>query len=141
MTPRRGMVVPRRDSIRQEVAMDGNGHRWTRWIAAAMGAATFFALAGLATARLSSDSASTTIAPQHNGTATAKCGSGSKAVAGGFAAPGLDPTAETGPAILTYASAFVPGEKWQAGGHNFNHPAPAKGTVPGSGPLVSYAYC
>ena len=112
--------------------MDGNGRRWTRWMAAVLGASAFFALAGIAAARLTSESASTTIAPQQNGTATAKCGSGSTAVAGGFAAPGFDPTAETGPAILTYASTRPANGKWQASGHNFNNPAPppAKG-VPG----------
>jgi len=123
--------------------MDGKARGWTRWMAVGMGVSVFFALTGFAAARLSSESATTTIAPQQNGTATAKCGGGSTAVAGGFAAPGLDPTAETGPAILTYASAFVPGEKWQASGHNFNRPAPApaRGTTSGSGPLVAYAYC
>ncbi|MGE5236590.1 MAG: hypothetical protein ACM3O7_09595 [Acidobacteriota bacterium] len=122
--------------------MDGNGRRWTRWMAAVLGASAFFALAGIAAARLSSESSSTTIAPQQNGTVTAKCSSGSTAVAGGFAAPGLDPTADTGPAILTYASARPADGKWQASGHNFNRPAPppAKG-VPGAGPLVAYAYC
>jgi hypothetical protein len=123
--------------------MEGNGRRWTPWMAAVLGASAFFALAGIAAARLSSDSASTTIAPQQNGTATAKCGSGSTAVAGGFAAPGLDPTAETGPAILTYTSTRPVDGKWQASGHNFNQPSPppSKGGVPGAGSLVTYAYC
>jgi hypothetical protein len=122
--------------------MEGNGRRWTRWMALAVGASTFFALAGIAAARLSSESSSTTIAPQSNGTATAKCGPGSTAVAGGFAAPGLDPTAGTGPAILTYASTRPTDGKWRASGHNFNNPspAPARG-IPGAGPLVAYAYC
>src|SRR4051794_6495308 len=122
--------------------MEGNGRRWTRWMAVAVGASTFFALAGVAAARLSAESSSTTIAPQQNGTATAKCGSGTTAAAGGVAAPGPDPSAETGPAILTYASTRPAGGKWQASGHNFNNPspAPARG-VPGAGPLVAYAYC
>lgn len=122
--------------------MEASGRRWTRWIAVAVGASTFLAVAGIAAARLTTESGSVTIAPQENGTATAKCGPGSTAVAGGFAAPGLDPTAETGPAILTYASTRPADGKWQASGHNFNRPAPApaKG-VEGAGPLVAYAYC
>jgi hypothetical protein len=122
--------------------MEGTGRRWTRWMVAVVGISAFFAMAGVAAARLSSESSSTTIAPQQNGTATAKCGSGTTAVAGGFAAPGLDPSAETGPAILTYASIRPADGKWQASGHNFNNPspAPARG-VPGAGPLVAYAYC
>ena len=122
--------------------MDGSGRRWTRWIAVAVGASAFFAIAGIAAARLSGESSSTTIAPQQNGTATANCGSGSTAVAGGFAAPGLDPTADTGPAILTYASTRPGDGRWQASGHNFSRASapPAKG-VPGAGPLVAYAYC
>jgi hypothetical protein len=122
--------------------MDGNGRRWRRWTAAVLGVSAFFGLAGIAVARLSSESASTTIAPQQNGTAKARCSIGSKAVAGGFAAPGLDPTADTGPAILTYSSGLDGNHKWTASGHNFNNPmpSPAKG-VPGAGPLVAYAYC
>jgi hypothetical protein len=122
--------------------MDGKGRRWTRWIASVLGASIFLALAGVAAARLTSESGTTTIAPQDNGTATAKCGSGSAAVAGGFAAPGLDPTADTGPAILTYSSNRPVDGKWQASGHNFSRAdsPPAKG-VPGAGPLVAYDYC
>src|SRR5207244_2022308 len=100
--------------------MEARRRRWTRGIAAVAGVATLMATAGIAAARLSSESGSTTIAPQQNGTATAKCGSGSTAVAGGFAAPGLDPSAETGPAILTYASGRPADRKWGASGHNFS---------------------
>jgi hypothetical protein len=121
--------------------MEASGRRWTRWIAVAVGASTFLAVAGIAAAHLTSESASTTIAPQEDGIATAKCGSGSEAVAGGFAAPGLDPTAETGPAILSYASLRTADGKWQARGHNFNNPTPAPKVDAGSGPLVAYAYC
>jgi hypothetical protein len=118
--------------------MDGNGRRW---MAVLVGASTFFALAGVATARLTSESGSVTIAPQQNGTATAKCGSGSAAVAGGFAAPGFDPTADTGPANITFASSMSGKRKWQASGHNFHNPAPSPKVDTGSGPLVAYAYC
>jgi hypothetical protein len=120
--------------------MDGKGRRWTRWTAAILGISAFFALAGISAARLSSESASTTIAPQQNGTATAKCGSGRTAVAGGFAAPGLDPSAATGPAILTYASGRPGDGKWKAAGHNYNNPMQPKGTA-GAGPIIAYAYC
>jgi hypothetical protein len=111
-------------------------------MAAILGASVFFALAGIAAARLASESGTATIDPQQNGTASARCRSGSEAVAGGFAAPGLDPTADTGPAILTYASNRPVDGKWQASGHNFSRAdsPPAKG-VPGAGPLVAYAYC
>jgi hypothetical protein len=92
--------------------MDGNGRRRTRWMAAALGASTFFVLAGIAAARLTSESGSTTIAPQQNGTAAARCSSGT-AVAGGFSAPGFDPTARTGPAILSFASKRAGDGKWK----------------------------
>jgi len=122
--------------------MAGNGRRWTRWTAVLLGAATFFALPGIATARLSSESSSTTIASLQNGTATAKCGSGKTAVAGGFAAPGFDPTADTGPTILTYASARPNDGKWRASGHNYANPQMMrpKGS-PGAGPISAYVYC
>ncbi len=107
--------------------MEGGGRRWTRWMAGILGVSAFFAFAGIAAARLTSESGTTTIAPQQNGTATAKCARGSTAVAGGFAAPGLDPLAETGPAILTYASTRPANGKWQASGRNFNNPSPAPG--------------
>jgi hypothetical protein len=121
--------------------MDGDGRRWRRWTAVAAGAMAFLAMAGIAAARLTSLSESATIAPQENGTATAKCGSAGTAVAGGFAARGLDPTAETGPAILTYASNRPTDGRWRASGHNFNNPAPTPKAGPGSGPLVAFAYC
>jgi hypothetical protein len=121
--------------------MEANGRRWTRWTAVVVGASTFLAMAGIAAARLTSESANVTIAPQQNGTAAAECGPGSTAVAGGFAAPGLDPGAETGPAILTYASTRSGDGKWPASGHNFNRPAPAPKVDTGSGPLVAYSYC
>src|SRR5881392_999828 len=121
--------------------MEASGRMWTRWIAVAVGASAFLMMAGIAAARLTSESASTTIAPQENGTATAKCASGSEAVAGGFAAPGLDPSAETGPAILSFASMRAADGKWQVRGHNFNNPTPAPKVDAASGPLVAYAYC
>ncbi len=122
--------------------MEGNGRRWSRSIAAAVGAATFLAVAGVAAARLTSDSATTTIDPQQNGTATAKCDSGSAAVAGGFAAPGFDPSASTGPANLTFASNRPASGKWVASAHNYNSPTPPPDKAePGAGPLLAYAYC
>lgn len=121
--------------------MDGNGRRRVRWTAAILGASAFFALAGVATARLSGESGSTDIAPGDNGTASAKCGSGSTAVAGGFSAPGFDPTADTGPANLTFASVLKGDRRWKVSGHNFNNPEPAAKATPGSGPLVAHVYC
>jgi hypothetical protein len=122
--------------------MEAKRRIWTQSIAVAVVAAAFLLLAATAAARLSAESGSATIAPQQNGTATASCARGSEAVAGGFAAPGLDPTAETGPAILTHASKRPGHGKWRASGHNFhrNAPAPKRGE-PGSGPVVAYAYC
>src|SRR5690242_7675261 len=112
--------------------MDGNGRRLARLKAAALGASAFFAFAGIAAARLIGESGVTTIDPQKNGTATAHCGSGSAAVAGGFSAPGFDPSTDTGPSILTFNSKRSGHGDWKASGHNFAQPAmpPAKADPP-----------
>lgn len=117
--------------------------RWIRWIAVISGIGALAALTGVAAASLTTASKTVTVAPETDGSTAARCPSGSEVVAGGFSAPGFDPTADTGPAILLFASHPDGARDWQVAGHNF-HPtaSPAPGAAaPGSGPLVAYAYC
>ena len=75
-------------------------------------------------------SASTTIAPDEKGAATAKCRKGSEAVSGGFFAPGgFD--LNTGSEIYFYESHRVGKRRWTASGLNQGDPAR----------LTAYAYC
>jgi hypothetical protein len=77
-------------------------------------------------------SASTTIAPDEKGAATAKCKRGSEAVSGGFENPGWDLLSMTDTAIWTYGSRRDGRRKVAALGVQ-------DGTV--SGNLIAFAYC
>src|SRR4051794_5598086 len=90
-------------------------------------------VAGIATAKLKTRSDSTTIAADGNGSATAKCPRGSEAVAGGFSAPGFDPTFGAGPSNLPFTSKRTSDRRWKTQAHNFGSTE--------SGRLISYAYC
>jgi hypothetical protein len=82
-------------------------------------------------AALKTKSASTTIAADQKGTATAKCKRGTEAVSGGFNSPGFDGDLDDA-AIWTYASKRIGDRK-----------VTALGTQDGnlSSDLVAYAYC
>jgi hypothetical protein len=99
-------------------------------------------LTGVAAASLTTASKTVTVAPEADGSTSARCPSGSEVVSGGFSAPGFDPTATTGPAILLFASHRDGDRNWDVAGHNFHQstPSPAA-TEPGSGQLAAYAYC
>jgi hypothetical protein len=51
---------------------------------------------------LKTKSQTTEVDPLENGTATAKCKKGTRAVSGGFDGPGFDPTGIDGPAVYAY---------------------------------------
>jgi hypothetical protein len=95
-------------------------------------AGAFAATASIATARLETQSRSTTIAADTNGAATTRCPRGSEAVSGGFAAPGFDPEFN-GRSILPFVSKRNTDRKWKTKGYNFADTQ--------SGTLISYAYC
>jgi hypothetical protein len=86
---------------------------------------------GIATAKVKTKTKSTTIAGDSNGKVSAKCSRGSEAVAGGFTAPGFDPTFQDR-APLPFTSKRAGDRKWKTQGHNFGD-NPAK--------LKSIAYC
>jgi hypothetical protein len=88
-------------------------------------------MAGIATARIKSESKTTTIPAGENGKVSAECGPGSEAVAGGFASPGFDPTFDTRTVII-FASKRGGERKWTAQGFNFGLTG---------GKFKSYAYC
>jgi hypothetical protein len=102
-------------------------------ISAVIAAGALALAVGVATARIESHSKSTTIAGGASRGATAKCPQGSEAVAGGFAAPGFDPTYD-GRSILDFTSKRVGDRRWKTRGHNFSE----NGTP---GKLISFAYC
>jgi hypothetical protein len=103
--------------------------RFAIW-ACILGTGTLALGIGVATgAKLTTKSASTTIALDESGTATAQCESGTKALSGGFDTdPGFDPGE---PYINVYASFATGGRKWSATGFNLEDP----------GELTSFAYC
>ena len=76
--------------------MRGEGRRWT-WLIATGGVVTaFVAWAAVASAALSEHSKAATIPSLTDNTATASCPSGTEAVSGGFASPGLRPAVQRG---------------------------------------------
>lgn len=89
-------------------------------------------MAGIATARIKSESKTKTVAADTARGVSAKCGRGSEAVAGGFTAPGFDPTF-VGRSILPVASKRTSDRKWKTQGFNF--------AVAESGRLKAFAYC
>ena len=89
-------------------------------------------MAGIATARIKSESKTKTVAALSDRSVSAKCGRGSEAVAGGFVAPGFEPTF-TGRSILPVASKRTSDRKWKTKGYNFS--------ATQSGKLKSIAYC
>ena len=88
---------------------------------------------GIATARVKTETKSTTIAAGSKGKASAKCPRGSEAISGGFAAPGFDVGPGGGPRLFHFASKRGGDRKWKTQSFNF-------GTL-GSGKLKSIAYC
>jgi hypothetical protein len=76
--------------------------------------------------------ATTTIAAQSQGSATATCDPGQVALAAGFAAPGFDPTSQDGP-LARFASLPSGRDAVATKAFNFDQR--------GSGELDSYAYC
>jgi hypothetical protein len=96
-------------------------------------AAAFALIVGIATGRIATRSKSTRIAGGANGGASAKCPKGSEAVAGGFAAPGFDPT-YNGRSILPFTSKRVGNRRWKTRSHNFSENGER-------GRLISFAYC
>jgi hypothetical protein len=101
-------------------------------VALAVGLIGLGALTPIAAAR-PSESASVTLAPQEQGSVTARCGAGSEAVSGGFAAPGFNPIADDRSAILTFASQRPAAGKWGSEGFNSHFSS--------SGRLIAQAYC
>jgi hypothetical protein len=77
------------------------------------------------------ESGSASVPPFANGSATAKCPSGSEAVSGGFASPG-DPGTE-GNVAFPFTSKRVGDDKWRVVGFNSDETDPEK--------LVAFAYC
>lgn len=116
--------------------------RWMRWVAVIAGIGALAALTGVAAASLTTASKTVTVASGADGSTAARCPSGSEGVAGGFSAPGFDPTARTGPAILLFASHRDGDRNWDVAGHNFHEASPSPAaTEPGSGQLSAYVYC
>ena len=114
------------------IAMDRGIARACRWIVAA---ASAIAIGGGAVALgATSNQATTTVPTSSLGSATAQCKNGEVALAGGFAAPGWDPTTANGGTAARLDS--VPAAN-QRGiittGFNFNDNQPEK--------LRSFAYC
>jgi hypothetical protein len=98
----------------------------------ALSLTAFLALTGgIASGALKTSSASISLGLAEQGAATAECERGTRAIAGGFDAPGF--AVDSGGAqVLTLAHARSAKREWTAGANNFGE---------GSGDLVSHAYC
>lgn len=90
------------------------------------------ALVSSTVAALTTEFDSTTLALDETGSATAKCGTRSEAVSGGFRNPGFDYLSATASAIWTFASRRDGGRMVRATGNNDGET---------SGDLIAYAYC
>ena len=96
-----------------------------------LGAVTLISMAGMAVAAVP-QRATTSIAAQTKGSATATCKPGQVALAAGFAAPGFDPTSQDGP-LSRFASMPSGNGSVTTKAFNFDQA--------GSGELDSFAYC
>lgn len=97
-----------------------------------VGAITLISLAGAVAMAAFPQRATTSIAAQTKGSATATCEPGQVALAAGFAAPGFDPTSQDGP-LARFASMPSGNGSVTTKAFNFDQA--------GSGELDSFAYC
>jgi hypothetical protein len=111
----------------------GSQVRARKFVVAILVAAGVVVIAGgIATARIKTESKTTTVGVEQNGKANAKCPRGSEAISGGFASPGFDPTLGGGPRLFHFTSKRGGDRKWKTRSHNFGGE---------SGKLKSIAYC
>jgi hypothetical protein len=92
------------------------------------------ATAGIAGGALKTKRAETSIEPGAIDSATAKCKQGTRAVSGGFDAPGFDAVAANDTYVQTFASLRSGKRKWTSTANNYP-------TVSNPGTLVDFVYC